>query len=565
MKGSIVATFLGAVLVAAGVLLPSSSVVHGLRPHPGELLEPLLAGAGLFRAGLVALGIALAGASFLPWWRLPVRSQDPAPVSRVQWIVFALLMAAAVGLRLHDLGVGLWYDEIVTYVKFAPLSWGEIVTDYSSQNQHFLYTLLAHASFETFGESAAALRLPAALFGIGSIAALFLLGRRVTTTRETLLACGLLTFSYHHVWFSQNARGYSGMLFWTVLSSWLLVRALRETRPALWPAYAAAAAMGVYTHMTMVFVVAGHFLIWVLAMVTRRNEPWPARWSGLVLGFVPSGLFVFLLYALVLPQLFGGTLHQGTNSTVSDWKNPLWTLVELARGMDSTALGGVMQVAVLFGVLAVGLAGYRRDRATVPQLLLVPAMVGGALTMAMGHPLWPRFFFFTAGFGALVVVRATSSLGSAGARLARRPAAGVAAGTALCLAGMLYSAGSLRYAYLPKQDYEAALAWVEERRGPGDAVITVGTAALPFDWLHQVDWTETNDPAEIRRIAADADRTWLVYTLPLHLESVYPEVMAAIRTDFAVEQTFYGTLGDGVIYVCRAAPPSSSASGPPSR
>ena len=99
---------------------------------------------------------------------------------------------------------------------------------------------------------------------------------------------------------------------------------------------------------------------------------------------------------------------------------------------------------------------------------------------------------------------------------------------------------------------EISVVWVEERRRPADAVVTVGTAALPFDWLHHAGWTETNDPHEIRRIAAGADRTWLVYTLPLHLESVYPEVMDVIRSDFRVEREFFGTLGDGTIYVCRA-------------
>jgi 4-amino-4-deoxy-L-arabinose transferase-like glycosyltransferase len=552
MKGSIVGTVPGAALALAGVLLPASSLVHFLRPAPGALLDPLLAGADLFRAGLVVSGIAWIAASRLPGWRLPVRSVPPAPASRRDLVLFAGLMAAAVALRLHELGAGLWYDEIVTYVKFAPLSWGEIVTDYSSQNQHILYTLLAHASFEAFGASAWTLRLPAALFGIGSIAALFLLGRRVTGVRETLLACGLLTFSYHHVWFSQNARGYSGMLFWTVLSSWLLVRALQETRPALWPAYAAAAALGAYTHLTMVFVIAGHFLIWALALVSRRLEAWPDRWSGLFLGFVPAGLLVLQLYALVLPQLFGGTLHQGTKSTVADWKSPVWTLVELVRGMDVGALGGVVPVVALFAVLGLGLAGYRRDRPVVGQLLVIPAAVGGVLTMAMGHPLWPRFFFFTAGFGALVAVRAASVLGDAAARTAGRRPAGAAVGTGLAVAAMLLSASSLRYAYLPKQDYRAAREWVEQQRRPADAVVTVGAAALPFDWLYHVDWTETNDPGEIRRIVAASDRTWLVYTLPLHLESVYPEVMETIRRDFVVERRFFGTLGDGVITVCRA-------------
>ena len=66
------------------------------------------------------------------------------------------------------------------------------------------------------------------LFGLASILALYLFGRQVTSASESLLAAALLTFSYHHVWFSQNARGYTGLLFWTLLSSWLLLRALRN-------------------------------------------------------------------------------------------------------------------------------------------------------------------------------------------------------------------------------------------------------------------------------------------------------------------------------------------------
>ena len=78
-----------------------------------------------------------------------------------------------------------------------------------------------------FGDGPAALRLPAVLFGVASIAALYLFARRVTTVREALVAAALMTVSYHHIWFSQNARGYSALLFWTLVSSWLFARALR--------------------------------------------------------------------------------------------------------------------------------------------------------------------------------------------------------------------------------------------------------------------------------------------------------------------------------------------------
>jgi uncharacterized membrane protein len=58
-----------------------------------------------------------------------------------------------------------------------------------------------------FGDSGAALRLPAALFGVASLGAVYALGREVVGRREGLLAALALAFSYQHVWFSQNARG----------------------------------------------------------------------------------------------------------------------------------------------------------------------------------------------------------------------------------------------------------------------------------------------------------------------------------------------------------------------
>src|SRR5262249_32005312 len=156
---------------------------------------------------------------------------------------------------------------------------GQIITSYDAQNQHFLYSVLAHVSFLIFGENGWSLRLPAVLFGTGSIWALYLLGREVANTREALLSAALLTFSYHHIWFSQNARGYTGLLFWTTLASWLLLRAMREARPELWLLYAVAAALGVYMHMTMLFVITGHFIIYLIEVSIRRKGICPDRWS----------------------------------------------------------------------------------------------------------------------------------------------------------------------------------------------------------------------------------------------------------------------------------------------
>jgi uncharacterized membrane protein len=122
---------------------------------------------------------------------------------------------------------GLWWDEIRTLIDSVRAPVAQIVTTFPSNNQHTLYSVLAHASIALFGDEAWSLRLPAALFGVATIPALYFLAREFVGRTEALLGCLLLVVSYHHVWFSQNARG-SMLAYLTVASTVLLLRGLRS-------------------------------------------------------------------------------------------------------------------------------------------------------------------------------------------------------------------------------------------------------------------------------------------------------------------------------------------------
>src|SRR6188768_3984008 len=127
------------------------------------------------------------------------------------------LTIVALALRLVNINGGLWYDEIVTLVEFARPPLAQIVTHFPDPNNHPLYSVLAHASVSVFGEHVWSLRLPAVVFGVLGVPMLYWLGTALTSRIEALAAAALLTVSYHDVWFSQNARGYTGLLFWTML------------------------------------------------------------------------------------------------------------------------------------------------------------------------------------------------------------------------------------------------------------------------------------------------------------------------------------------------------------
>ena len=541
---------IGALLILLGLFVPSSILVEFQGATSPAKLEQLLLGSTFFKIGLVVLGLWVIVLGRMSVWKQdrPSESCLYDRDNKNHLAILAAILLSASALRLYGLDYGLWHDEIVTYVKYMRIPFREALLTYDSENQHFLFTLLAHISFRIFGESNWSLRLPAVFFGIGSIWALYLLGRQVGSTREALLSAALLAFSYHHVWFSQNARGYTGLLFWTLLSSWLFLRGIREERPQLWLFYAATAALGVYTHVTMLFVIISHFGIYLMKLFSRRKEIWPNRWAGFFLGFCLSGILTLQLYALILPQVINGIM--GADSTVMVWKQPLWTLLEFVKGMQISFAASFVALAGLL-ILGPGLLGFVRNNPVVIQLLILPSLIGTIAVIGMGHHLWPRFFFFVVGFGALVVVRGTMVLGGNISRLLHlKSTASVSAGTALCVSLIFVSAVSVPFAYAPKQDYLGALAFVEKSKDPGDSVVTVGLATYPSKNFYAKNWKEAETLEDLNFIRSRSNRTWLIYTLPLHLQAVYPEIMSNIKQDFRVVKRFYGTLNGGTIFVC---------------
>lgn len=180
---------LGALLVLGGLLVSASRLLDILGrggTAPGDVLHQ---GAVLFKFAMIVLGLAIAVLAAMSL-------EAPPPAQEVQpnetapwhaWLMVATVVVACAILCFHRLGEGLWLDEILTLVNYARRPFGQILTTYDDPNQHILYSLLAHGAFVTLGESNWALRLPAVLFGVGSVWALFMVGRLVTSTREALL------------------------------------------------------------------------------------------------------------------------------------------------------------------------------------------------------------------------------------------------------------------------------------------------------------------------------------------------------------------------------------------
>ncbi len=555
-------------LAAAAFALPAEGVASWL--VGGEPTEANVQGVQVLRmvVGLHALVLLAAGVLRLEGEREPLMAagvRTPEPAAAGTWIALAVIVAVGLGLRLVRLGEGLWFDEIDTLVHYVRRPLGAIVSTFDSKNQHLLYSIAARpfvASAGSVGDEAFALRLPAALFGAASLVAVWLFGRRVAPEREALLAAALLAVSYHHVWFSQNARGYTGLLFFTLLGSTAFLRLISRRGGGLClPAqYGMWMALAAYTHATAVLVVAAHGLIWLGLLAFSRGPGADSsspgmgrnRWMPLV-GFGFAASLACLLYSLVLPQFLDTLLAPTMPGKETDWKNPLWLVTETLGRLADGLPGGWFALAGAALVGGWGLWSYARQGRVVLAVMLLPALVTAAAIVAMKHNLWPRFFFFSAGFFVLLALRGVSGwTGLVASRLGprRERALQLAAGLVLIAGG----AWTVQRAWGPKQDYAGAVAFVEAERAPGEVLVTADMTTFPVqDYLAAKSEAVDNLPA-LLALEARSPGTWFLLTFPTRFQAELPELWEHLESSYEEAQTFWGTVGGGAVVVYQRRP-----------
>jgi mannosyltransferase len=489
---------------------------------------------------------------------------DPLKKTVVIWLSAITLVGAV--LRVVGLNRGLWWDEIYMLVVSIRRPLSQIITIFPGDNQHPLYSILARLSLVAFGEHVWTLRLPAMLFGVAAIPALYLLASTVAPRAEALAASAFLAVSYHHVWFSQNARGYSGLALFAILTTYFLLRGYQTNRRGFYIAYSVASALGVYTHLTMVFPVAAQVAVMgALAFadwkthsecVVRgekthsecvvRGEKSGAEMKRWKYPFHALGLAIMLtllFYAPILAQMRHFFQHR---SVLQNASTPSWAMGELLRGL---ALGfGTW--AALAGATIFALCGawsYWRQSKLVFWLLVLPAFFMGAGTLLAGRTMYPRFYFPLIGFGVMILMRGLFAIPAFLNERARVPV------TAALVAGLL-AASSLslvrNYRY-PKQDFEGAMHFLDAQTKPGEKVLTAGGAIYPYHDYFLKPWQGVVTLEELQNVCLQGKPVWLVYSLPRYIRGATPGLMKMIQERFTTVRVFPGTLGDGDVVVAR--------------
>ena len=167
----------------------------------------------------------------------PAASPALTPVGATTWAALTALIALGAGLRLYGLDIqSLWNDELGSVTNSTRETLAQVYFHGVAADHPPTYYLTLRLWLQLAGDSAVAARLPSALCGIATIAAMFVLGRRWFGAAEGLIAAGITTVASVPVYFSQEARSYAVLLLAVTLSTaWLtdVVAVLRRgARPS---------------------------------------------------------------------------------------------------------------------------------------------------------------------------------------------------------------------------------------------------------------------------------------------------------------------------------------------
>ncbi len=488
----------------------------------------------------------------------------PFPERRRDWLVAGALALLALAIRLPGLDGGMWNDEIAAILLSFRTSFPENLSEFRGDNKHPLYAILAHACIALFGESAWSIRLPALAFGVASVPMLYWLAKPYTGRREAIAGAVLLAVSYHHVWFSQSARGYSALLFFALLTTHQLLAMLRTSdRRAAW-GFGLCIALGTYAHLTFLFFVVAQFVLALVMWWRPAGHASRPDWRFVLLPFVGGGILSAALHYPMLDPMLEYFLQASDQTEVS---SRAWAIGEAIRVMR-TGLGdrfGLAMVALpLVGL--VGLAGlvtwFRTDRDIALLIVWSPlAIVAGA---ALGRgTMYPRFFFVLGGFFVLLAVRGTFATGHwLAGRLTKDTTRAGLHGARLGLAGVgilvAISLSSLpRNWQVGKQDFEGPLAWMQRAAKAGDQVAVADVTAAVYLRYYKLPWVGVHTQDDLDAMRRNG-RVWFLYTFPRYLELYDRGLATFVDRECRNQAVFPSTLGGGEVIICSLEP-----SGPP--
>jgi len=310
-------------------------------------------------------------------------------ITAAEMILLGVILLSGLGVRLSLLTRGLTHDEIYTCINSIDLTLPHKIWFPFSTTNHLGATLLAWLSAKILGMSEWALRTPSLLFGMATILVLWYWIRKHTTIIIGLTAAALLSLSPIHAIWSTTLRGYSAVIFFSLLSTMFYFDQIQQPSRRRSFFLFLTNIIGVSFHFFFLLIpLTQSFHLWIM---TSRKEPKLSRNAAMsllrTLTFTLIG--IFLVYSPFALLAWRTLLRAHSSSFIPAFP---FILFNEMNGISLWPAGLIVFLCMIAG------ACYIRRKADhltsfIPYLLILLTLSSCAWLMRP-HFLYSRFFAF---------------------------------------------------------------------------------------------------------------------------------------------------------------------------
>jgi hypothetical protein len=215
------------------------------------------------------------------------------PIQRRDLALIGILALAAV-VRLATLDTQSFGDFETYTVALQRMDFSTMLSEIPEfEGTPPLYYVVSWFWAQVFGTGEVGLRLLPALFSVATVAITYAAGRTLIDRRAGLIAATLITLNPLAVWYAQEARAYSLLMFLTALGFWFFARALRgEGRQVTnLVGWSLVSSFALFTHYFAALVIVPE-AIWLFFAAANRWEFARSVTPPLVTGVALVGLLI---------------------------------------------------------------------------------------------------------------------------------------------------------------------------------------------------------------------------------------------------------------------------------
>lgn len=424
----------------------------------------------------------------------------------MRWPLMALVLFSFAW-RVHNLdGQSLWRDEIDA-IYFALRELPATLSMFVETGQNgALYFLALRPWLSLSGSSAFALRYLSLIFGVLSIPLLWQLCRRlmpaspahlgngaedaaltgtgrnlrqisswVTRAGAPLIAAVLLAVNPYHLWYSQEGKMYTLIIFLALLAAWFWLRGMDRGGFGPWFGFLLTVTLAIYSHLLMILLIP-LFLVWFAIAWPRSKYHWRGfllALAGLTLPYLPLLLWqwdllttkqtVTALAFVPLREILKTLLHYHSSSFIEAGK-----ILYLAPifGLGLAGLYAGSRAWPMVKDRPAGIPGQRRRLLLVLAWLAVPVLT--IYVLSLRQPVFlPRYVIWIAPAFMILLALGVQATWNGGGRLSKTLA------VSLMLYVVVYWGliGWQEKSQEIKTDLRGTMEFVAEQRSPEELLI----------------------------------------------------------------------------------------------